>query len=167
MQPVLMLDQADVAADLNRLQELEHAGVDTDGLLLDLGKIVELRHAIAAAKYGSSVPVRSFGAADMADMARLARRLLRLAIDTVGRIPPLDLSPLSSALSKQVRSTRHLRCLHSYLCVACLDIAEAWLDLGIIRQSHPRFLGIAGMMHLDTTQVSSLQRRKDVWSIAV
>ena len=88
---MLMLDQADVAAELNHLQELEQAGVDTDGLLLDLGRIVELRHAIAAAKFGSSVPVRSFSAADMDDMAQLGRRLLRLAIDTVGaclqRIP--------------------------------------------------------------------------------
>ena len=83
VQPVLMLDQADVAAELNHLQELEHVDVDTDGLLLDLGRIVELRHAIAAAKFGSSVPVRSFSAADMADMAQLGRRLLRLAIDTV------------------------------------------------------------------------------------
>ncbi len=96
MQPVLMLDQADVAAELNHLQELEHAGVDTDGLLLDLGRIVELRHAIAAAKFGSSVPVRSFSAADMADMAQLGRRLLRLAIDTVRRpLPALRTSPSS------------------------------------------------------------------------
>ena len=89
MQPVLMLDQVDVAAELNHLQELEHAGVDTDGLLLDLGKVVELRHAIAAAKFGSAVPVRSFSAADMAHMAHLGRRLLCLAIDTVRRsLPP-------------------------------------------------------------------------------
>ncbi len=105
VQPVLMLDQADVAADLNHLQELEHAGVDTDGLLLDLGRIVELRHAIAAAKYGSSVPVRSFNAADMTDMAQLARRLLRLAIDTVGCHLPSGLCCLSSAWPKWVRFT--------------------------------------------------------------
>ena len=82
-----MLDQREVAADLNRLQELEHAGVDIDGRLLDVGQIVELRRAIAAANFGSAVPVRSFSAADMADMAQLSRRLLRLAIDTVGRPP--------------------------------------------------------------------------------
>ena len=80
-----MLDEAAVAADINRLQSLEHSGVDMDGLLLDLGRVVELKHAIAAAKWGSTVPVRAFSAMDVADVAQLARRQLRAAIDAVRR----------------------------------------------------------------------------------
>ena len=86
-QPVLMLDRADVAADINRLRGLKHQGVDMDGLLLDLGRVMELKQAIAAAKAGTSVPVRSYSATDIADMAQLARRQLRVAIDAVG-LPP-------------------------------------------------------------------------------
>ena len=88
MQPVLMLDRADVAADINHLRGLEHQGVDMDGLLLDLGRVMELKQAIVAAKTGTSVPVRSYSARDIADMAQLARRQLRLAIDAVGLPPP-------------------------------------------------------------------------------
>ena len=87
-QPVLMLDRADVAADINRLRGLKHRGVDMDGLLLDLGRVMELKRAIAAAKNGTSVPVRSYSAMNIADMAHLARRQLRLAIDAVGLAPP-------------------------------------------------------------------------------
>ena len=87
-QPVLMLDRADVAADINRLRGLKQQGVDMDGLLLDLGRVLELKQAIAAAKTGTSVPVRSYSATDIADMAQLARRQLRLAIDAVGLPPP-------------------------------------------------------------------------------
>ena len=88
VQPVLMLDRADVAADINRLRGLKHPGVDMDGLLLDLGRVMELKQASAAAKTGASVPVRSYSATDIADMAQLARRQLRLAIDAVGPPPP-------------------------------------------------------------------------------
>lgn len=95
-----MLDSAAVAADVNHLHSLEHAGVDVDGLLLDLGKIVELKAAIAAAKFGSAVPVRAFGASDIADMAALARRQLRLAIDTVSCF--LFSLPLSATCCWQV-----------------------------------------------------------------
>lgn len=105
-----MLDQADVAADLNRLHSLEHAGVDMDSLLLDLGKIVELKHAIAAAKFGSSMPVRTFTATDMADMAQLARRQLRLAIDTVRHL--LAAHRLNPArLSLSVLQAYHQSCI--------------------------------------------------------
>ncbi len=82
-----MLDEAAVAADINRLQSQKHSGVDMDGLLLDLGRVVELKHAITAARCGSTVPVRAFSAVDIADLAQLARRQLRVAIDAVRRPP--------------------------------------------------------------------------------
>ncbi len=88
LQPVLMLDEAAVAADINCLQSLEHSGVDMNGLLLDLGRVVELKHAIAAARWGSTVPVRAFSAMDVADLAQIARRQLRVAIDAVRLCSP-------------------------------------------------------------------------------
>ena len=123
VQPVLMLERADVAADINRLHGLKQQGVDMDGLLLDLGRVMELKQAIAAAKSGTSVPVRSYSATDIADMAELARRQLRLAIDAVG-LP-------SSRTAAVAHACAHVasKCLGAisvpYLCCCSSGYAEA------------------------------------------
>ena len=61
-----------------------------DGFLLDMGRVLELKNAVAAAKFGSSQHVRTFSAADVALVAQIARRLLIVAINRVRRgAPPL------------------------------------------------------------------------------
>ena len=114
-QPVLMLDRADVAADINRLRGLKHPGVDMDGLLLDLGRVMELKQAIAAAKLGTSaVPVRSYSDTDIADMAQLARRQLRLAIDAVG-LPPPKAAAVAYTYAQAAGVRAPLLCRYSWL----------------------------------------------------
>ncbi len=54
-----------------------------DGFLLDLGRVLELRRAVAAAKFGAAAPVRAFAAEDVAAVARVARRQLVFAIEQV------------------------------------------------------------------------------------
>lgn len=59
-------------------------GLDVDGFLLDLGRVLELKNAVAAAKFGTDVHVRTFAAADVAVVAQIARRQLIVAINKVG-----------------------------------------------------------------------------------
>lgn len=61
------------------------AVLDVDGFLLDMGRVLELKNAVAAAKFGTSQHVRTFSAADVSLVAQIARRLLIVAINKVRR----------------------------------------------------------------------------------
>ncbi|BDA46756.1 probable squamosa promoter-binding-like protein 4 at N-terminal half [Coccomyxa sp. Obi] len=79
--PVLIVDDAAVAAEINQLEQGDPTGLDVDGFLLDMGRVLELKNAVAAAKFGTSQHVRTFSAADVALVAQIARRLLIVAIN--------------------------------------------------------------------------------------
>ena len=59
------------------------AGVDMDALAIGLGRVLELKNAVAAAVACSQEPVRRYAAADLAAVAATARRLLLLCLDHV------------------------------------------------------------------------------------
>jgi uncharacterized protein (DUF2342 family) len=61
-------------------------GINVDAFLLDLGRVLELKAAVVASKVGSSKPVRTFSASDIADVAQVARRQLVLAINRVSSL---------------------------------------------------------------------------------
>ncbi len=61
-------------------------GLDVDGFLLDMGRVLELKNAVAAAKFGTEVHVRTFAADDVAVIAQIARRQLIVAINKVRTI---------------------------------------------------------------------------------
>lgn len=62
---------------------LSAKGVDMDALALGLGRVLELKNAVAAALACSQEPVRRYAAADLAAVAATARRLLLLCMDHV------------------------------------------------------------------------------------
>ena len=54
-----------------------------DALAIGLGRVLELKNAVAAAVACSQEPVRRYAAADLAAVAATARRLLLLCLDHV------------------------------------------------------------------------------------
>ena len=79
-------------------------GSDVDGFLMDMGRVLELKNAVAAAKFGTDVHVRTFAAADVAIVAQIARRQLIVAFNKVWP-EPLKTFPLSGC-SEQL--SRHI-----------------------------------------------------------
>ncbi|KAK9835951.1 hypothetical protein WJX81_000786 [Elliptochloris bilobata] len=79
--PVLMLESAAAVADMERLDVARPAGVNLDAVALGLGRVLELKNAVAAALVCSQEPVRRYGAPDLAAVAGTARRLLLLCLD--------------------------------------------------------------------------------------
>lgn len=71
--------------------DFDATGIDVDALLLDLGRVMDLKKAVRAAKSGSTGPVRPFAAADVAGVAQIARRLLVVAINKVWSVPSTHL----------------------------------------------------------------------------
>ena len=62
---------------------LAAVGVDMDALAIGLGRVLELKNAVAAAVACSQEPVRRYAAADLVAVAATSRRLLLLCLQHV------------------------------------------------------------------------------------
>lgn len=84
---------------------LSTAGVDMDALAIGLGRVLELKNAVAVAVACSQEPVRRYAAADLAAVAATARRLLLLCLDHVRPVFTLRVDTHSDAYIRYVCTT--------------------------------------------------------------
>lgn len=81
VQPVLMVGSKEVVAEVRQL-EGNAAGMsaaDVEAFLLDVGRVLEFGNALDAIAAGSHEPTRTYTDADVAAVARTARRVLMFA----------------------------------------------------------------------------------------